>query len=92
MLPDIDLSPGPKRLETLPPNAIEQRLGGLIRHYLRTRSPAIAQSVVRHIETLCTHPAFEGDSAQRCAYLRLRMHWRWLAACVTPTDEARTHV
>lgn len=68
-----------QRLTELPPDAIEQRLGQLIRHYLQTRSPAIAGSVVRHIETLCAHPAFEGGSGELCAYLRLKTHWRWLA-------------
>lgn len=67
------------RPEDQSPDTIEQRLGQLIRHYLQTRSPAIASSVVRHIEILCAHPGFEGDSAERCAYLRLKTHWRWLA-------------
>lgn len=66
-------------LEALSPDEIETRLGRLIRDYLQTRSPAIAASIVRHIDTLCAHPGFEGGSAQRCVYLRLKMHWRWLA-------------
>jgi hypothetical protein len=65
-------------LAELPPDAIEQRLGDLIRHYVRERSPTIAQTIVDHIEALCAHPDFEGDSTERCAYLRLKAHWRWL--------------
>jgi hypothetical protein len=65
--------------DSLSPEAIELQLGSLIRHYLRTQSPAIAQSVVRHIEQLCAHPGYDGEPADRCAYLRLRAHWRWLA-------------
>jgi hypothetical protein len=66
-------------LSQLPPDAIERRLGDLIRYYVRWRSPAVAQSVVSHIEALCAHPQFEGGASERCAYLRLRSHWRWLA-------------
>jgi len=66
-------------LSELPPGAIEQRLGNLIRLYVQRRSPAIARSVVVHIEALCSHPGFESDSTERCAYLRLRAHWCWLA-------------
>lgn len=67
------------RLAELSPDAIEQRLGDLIRHYVRKRSPTTAQSIVVHIEALCSHPEFNGDSSDRCGYLRLRAHWRWLA-------------
>jgi len=73
--------------EPQPTEALERRIANLIRHYLRTRSPAIAQSVVRHIEQLCSHPGFEGDARARCAYLRLRTHWRWLAQNATPARE-----
>jgi hypothetical protein len=65
--------------DSVPPEVIELQLGTLICHYLKTRSPAIAQSVVRHIEQLCAHPSYDGEPADRCAYLRLRAHWRWLA-------------
>jgi hypothetical protein len=61
------------------PDPVEQRLGQLIHHYARSRSPAIAQSVVRHIELLCDDPGFEGDCSERCSYLRMKAHWRWLA-------------
>jgi hypothetical protein len=67
------------RLEHMSPAEIEQRLGHLIRSYIGSRSPALAQSIVRHIETLCRHPAFEGDGTEMCTYLRLKTHWRWLA-------------
>ena len=83
--------PSSRRLHHLEPEAIERQLGQLMRHYLRTRSPAIALSVVRHIETLCEHPRFGGGSSERCAYLRLRAHWRWLAGCRTATAGG-THV
>ncbi|MGD8591144.1 MAG: ATP dependent RNA helicase [Chromatiales bacterium] len=63
---------------------IEQRIGCLIRHYLRSRSPATALSVVSHIEALCDHPDLVGDAVERCVYLRMRAHWRWLAR-ITPT-------
>jgi hypothetical protein len=69
----------PKRPNPLTVEELEQRIGSLIGHYLRSRSPAIALSVARHIEALCSHPDFEGDTAQRCVYLRMRAHWRWLA-------------
>ena len=69
----------PSYLAGLSPDAIERRLGDLIRHYVQGRSPTIARSVVGCIEALCAHPGFEGDWADRCAYLRLRTHWRWLA-------------
>ncbi|MCB1722306.1 MAG: ATP dependent RNA helicase [Chromatiaceae bacterium] len=62
------------------PDGLRERVAQLIRHYVDTRSPAIAASVVRHIEQLCDHPGFEGDSHERCMFLRLRAHWRWLAA------------
>ncbi len=76
---DIDDLSRPRRLDKLSPHDIEKRLGQLIRLYLRTRSPATASSVVRHIETLCSHPGFEGDQSDRCVYLRLMTQWRWLA-------------
>lgn len=65
--------------DNLSPDAIALRLGDLIRLYVRTRSPTTALSVVRHIEKLCNHPAFEGNAADRCSYLRLKTHWLWLA-------------
>lgn len=80
-----------RQLSLLTPDAIEQRLGRLIRHYLQSRSPAIALSVVRHIECLCAHPGFEGDSAQRCVYLRMCTHWRWLAKRNMSKQETRLH-
>ncbi|WP_078118294.1 hypothetical protein [Thiosocius teredinicola] len=82
------LSDRVQRLDQLPPDAIEERLAHLIRHYLQTRSPAIAGSVVRHIETLCAHPAFEGGATELCSYLRLKTHWRWLARQANGTLEA----
>ena len=76
---DLDPVFSGQRLDTLALDDIEHRLGRLIRQYVHTRSPTIALSVVRHLDCLCTHPAFESDPKERCAYLRLRMHWRWLA-------------
>jgi len=70
---------GPVQSDVVSTESIEQRLGQLIRHYVQTRSPAIAGSVVRHIELLCAHPGFEGGGSELCAYLRLKTHWRWLA-------------
>ncbi|MCB1786829.1 MAG: ATP dependent RNA helicase [Chromatiaceae bacterium] len=82
----IDIPSRPAPSETrYTTEALEQRLGQLIRHYLETRSPAIANSVVRHIELLCSHPGFEGGSGVLCSYLRLKAHWRWLAG---PTGTA----
>jgi hypothetical protein len=69
------------------PASIERRLGRLIRQYVETGSPAIANSVVRHIDSLCAHPEFEGDSNERCTYLRLKTHWRWLATRAGATKE-----
>lgn len=74
------------RLRALAPESIKRRLGALIRGYVHTRSPAIARSVVHHIEALCSHPQLECDPSERCAYLRLRAHWRWLAQ-VEPTRQ-----
>ena len=79
MTAHIDDIHNPRRLDKLSPHDIEKRLGRLIRHYLRTRSPAIASLVVHHIETLCAHPGFAGGMGDRCVYLRLRAQWRWLA-------------
>jgi len=73
----------PKQANPFTAEDLEQRIGILIRHYLRSRSPAIALSVARHIEALCSHPGFEGGTAQRCVYLRMRAHWRWLAQIST---------
>jgi hypothetical protein len=88
MTPDTDDLHHPWPLDERSPDAIEQRLGRLIRHYLRTRSPTIARWVVQHIETLCAHPGFEGDPSERCAYLRMRAHWRWLAHAEPDEQEA----
>ena len=82
----------PNRSQAATAEEIEQRIGCLIRHYLRSRSPAIALSVVRHIEALCNHPGFEGDAVQRCVYLRMRAHWQWLAQIDPPGVEALHHV
>lgn len=67
-----------RRLDQLQPHAIEHRLGHLLRHYLRTRSPELAVSIVRHIEALCVHPDLAGATNNRCAYLHLKAHWRCL--------------
>ena len=77
-----------KRLEEMTPETIKKRLGRLIRHYVARRSPAIANSVVRHIEVLCAHPAYDGDGQERCAFVRLRAHWRWLAQARVSVDRA----
>lgn len=68
-----------QQLTDFPPDVIERHVGRLIREYVRSQSPDIAHSVLRHIEALCLHPGFEGGSRERCAYLRLRAHWRWIA-------------
>ena len=59
---------------------VAQQLGPLIRRYAETRSARIAHAVVRHIDMLCDHDAFDGSPEVRCAYLRMRSHWRLLAA------------
>ncbi|MCB1773313.1 MAG: hypothetical protein KDI88_06820 [Gammaproteobacteria bacterium] len=64
---------------------IAQQLVPLIRRYAQTRSAQIAHAVVRHIDMLRDHPAFDGRADGRCAYLRMRSHWRLLAA----TSESR---
>jgi hypothetical protein len=84
MARDIHTTSSYQESAAVPPETIERRLGKLIRYYVRTRSPAIAQSVVRHIEQLCAHPGYDGEPAERCAYLRLRAHWRWLARSAQP--------
>jgi hypothetical protein len=59
---------------------VAQQLGPLIRRYAETRSASIAHAVVRYIDALCDHPAFDADADVHCAYLRMRSHWRLLAA------------
>lgn len=76
----------------LSPEVIEKRLHWLIRHYLYSRSPAIAGAVVGLIERLCKHPDYAGDSRERCAYLRLRAHWHWLANPTGGGQSVRNHV
>ena len=65
-------------LSLLAPEALEGRLGDLIRRYVGSRSAELAQSVVRHVEALCCHPELR-DPALFCAYRQLATHWRWLA-------------
>lgn len=60
-------------------DSIRQQICNLIRRYVENRSSTIAVSIVQHIEALCDHPGFNGTSSDRCAYLRLKTHWRWLA-------------
>lgn len=66
-------------LSQLDPQALEYRLGDLIRRYVRGRSAVLAHSVVNHIEALIRHPQVR-DPTLFCAYRRLATHWRWLAA------------
>lgn len=66
--------------EATPLVALERRVGNLIRAYLKKRCPVTAQSVVRNLEWLLRHPDARSDSTQGFAYLRLRHHWRMLAA------------
>jgi hypothetical protein len=66
-------------LSLLEPEALKGRLRDLIRAYVRARSAGLAQSVVSHIEALYRHPELR-DPALFCAYRRLAIHWRWLAA------------
>ena len=66
--------------ESTPLVALERRVGNLIRAYIKKRCPRTAQSVVRHLDWLLRHPDACCDSAQNFAYLRLRRHWRMLAA------------
>jgi hypothetical protein len=66
-------------LSLLAPEALEGRLRDLIRRYVFARSAELAQSVVRHVEALCSHPELR-DPALFCAYRQLATHWRWLAA------------
>jgi hypothetical protein len=59
---------------------VAQQLGRLIRRYTETRSARIAHAVVHHLDMLRNHPAFDGTDQARCVYLRMRSHWRLLAA------------
>jgi len=63
----------------LEPEDIENCIHYLLKFYTRARSPAIAQSIARHLELLAEHPLFEASGNQRCDYLRMRNHWRWLS-------------
>ena len=76
-------------LENQSPDAIRQRLAGLIARYAQTRSPKLAGSIVRHIEAICMHPRFDGDGEDLCDYLRLKTHWRWLANPVVAVEGTR---
>jgi len=79
-LAEPDLADAPASdLTLIEPPTLERRLSALIREYVRARSASLAQSVVRHIEALCLHPDND-DPALVCAYQRLAVHWRWLAA------------
>lgn len=82
----IDLNSG-HDLTRLTPETLERRLAQLIRAYVRTGSPLVASSVVRHIESLCGHPGFAPRDGDRCAYLRLNAHWRWLARCAAARSQ-----
>ena len=76
----IDIAPPTDLdLEGLASQAIKDRLGDLIRRYVRARSGNLARAVVRHLEALCQHSDLDDDPTQRCAYRRLAQHWRWLS-------------
>lgn len=69
---------------SLEPEDIENRMHYLLRFYTRSRSPAIALAIARHLELLVEHPLFEAGGRQRCDYLRMRNHWRWLSELRPP--------
>ena len=69
-------------------DGVARQLALLVRRYAETGSVHIAQAILRHIDLLHTHPAFDASSGERCAYLRLRSHWRLLAAITESRQEA----
>jgi hypothetical protein len=64
----------------LPPEALKQRIGALVRRYVQGRSPQIAQAVARLSEALAWHPALRDEPEEVIAFCRLNWHWRLLAA------------
>ncbi|MCF7992817.1 MAG: ATP dependent RNA helicase [Thiohalocapsa sp.] len=68
----------------LPPEAIKQRIRGLVRRYVHRRSPQLARAIVYHGEALCLHPALHDEPEQLAAFCRLTRHWRMLAAQCPP--------
>ena len=67
-------------LARLEPRILEQRLGNLVRRYVRHCSGDLAKAVVRHLEALYLHPLICRNPEQCCAYRRFASHWRLLAA------------
>ena len=64
----------------LPPETLKQRIGELVGHYLRRRSPQAARAVARYSQALALHPALHDQPEQLDAFCRLNWHWRLLAA------------
>ena len=64
------------------PEQIERRTGMLIRLYLKTNNPFLAEAIVEHINAILAFPRFIVDIKQRCALRRLAAHWH----CITWID------
>lgn len=75
-MPSIQSNPEPVADASL--DVIESTIADLVRRYARGPSLALAQSVARHCEALCTHPELR-DPESYCAYRRLARHWGFLA-------------
>lgn len=77
---NIDFALPPLReIEGTTSQALKERVGHMIRRYVRESSRDLATAVVRDLEALCQHPDYGRDSQERCAYRRLAKHWRWLS-------------
>lgn len=65
--------------ETSDAEQLEQHLENLLTSYQIQRSPTLAQTLVKCLETLIAHPQLSGGDEQRCQYCRLVRRWRYLA-------------
>jgi hypothetical protein len=65
--------------QDMEPELIESRIGILIWRYQVSRSKQMAQSIVTHIEALCTHHDIAESDNVVCAYHRILPMWRVLA-------------
>jgi hypothetical protein len=63
----------------LDPEQLESQIGFLIGRYQGVRCKAMAQSIVQHMEALCSHPDYLRAESAHCAYHRTLKAWRIIA-------------
>ncbi len=59
--------------------AIEARLGLLIRRYLSSQTKSLAQLIVKQLELLLRHSSCIGYPDVRCSYKKMLLQWKALA-------------